>query len=246
MSMMNTQQPLYHGSPPSRGGNGVVIALVVAIVVAVVGFGGWWFLGNQDSQQAQPLPPVQEQPQQVPPPAPSQGEDQPQQVPGNHVPSPDGQSSVPEQTQPRQEQPQPRQEQTQDRQGQTQEPRESEPSTRSTQGESVPRLPEGFGQFTVDFLSNSGSDGAYRGPDSMYLMVVHYGGFTVEDFKRKLESGRDIRDFYCRMSSGKTGTPIVYCYTEVHGGVVSLSMMKDGLSEEDLAVIGDELLAVWK
>ncbi|MDO5083058.1 MAG: hypothetical protein Q4D89_06620 [Arachnia propionica] len=237
MSMMNTQQPLYHGSPPSRGGNGVVIALVVAIVVAVVGFGGWWFLGNQDSQQAQPLPQPQPQTQtegqpepQQPAPTQSEAEQQPQ----SQTPTPERSPAQSE-----------RQQDQQPRQQPSQEERKPQPQP-TDQDETPPVMPESFGQFKSDSTRLSSSLGTYRDADSRFLMFMHIGGISAEDMKKYSRNEvREVGGWYCT-TLGEGAKAGLDCDKSIHGGSLSVTGSAERFTEEELVAIGDEFIAAWK
>ncbi|WP_221620306.1 hypothetical protein, partial [Arachnia propionica] len=215
------------------------IALVVAIVVAVVGFGGWWFLGNQDSQQAQPQPTavVPTQPRdQSPAPTQTQAQPQGQQPESQPQPSSQGQSQPPTQEQPEVE---------------PEEPKVSRKPSGQDTGKSrqdstpAPPLPKRFAQFTFEEEKQSkGESARYRAEDGTSVTVTYADYVTFDELE--LDGARPIGDWSCFTQKKEGQTDTVACGGPAYEGVVFLGAVADNYSPQDIAGIGDSLMAVWK
>lgn len=228
---MSHSQPMYHGAPPSRGGNGVVIALVVAIVLAVGGFGAWWFF-FRDSSSTQPASQASVQEQQpIPEPeadasasvdqaAPSETAEQeaeePQQEP----------SSAPAEKRERKQEKQPKE----------------QPSGRDN-GASTPPLPQRFGEFEASGKTYE-NIGLYSRSDGTYITSTlfpgGYGEELIDGEERVVQSG----PWTCGVSEGVTDKR-AECVAEAHGRTVMLSAFEDRISLEELAAAGEDFLAAW-
>ncbi|MDO5083059.1 MAG: hypothetical protein Q4D89_06625 [Arachnia propionica] len=222
MTMNSQQTPYGHQPPPAGGNRGVVIALAVVLVIAVVGVGAFLLLGRpkgvSEEQQRQAMEEMQ-------PPRGQQPDQNPPQVPPTNQP-----------------------EARQSEQGQLPvTPGRGQPSQgadqRQQDGEPPPSLPQQFAEFTLE--KEQGATTKYVSENGKDVHVTYADYVTVDELTRKMGNPETIGDWVCEeKGTGRAGQ--VSCVGAAHGGTVAIVGSTEDYYTEDIASIGDDLMAAWR
>ncbi|MDO5067749.1 MAG: hypothetical protein Q4D96_10765 [Propionibacteriaceae bacterium] len=107
----------------------------------------------------------------------------------------------------------------------------------------APSLPQQFAEFTLE--KEQGGTTKYVSTQSPDVYVTYSGNVTVDELTRKMGNPENIGSWTCEETgSGKTGK--VTCVGKAYEGAVVVTGSTYDYYTDDVASIGDDLLAVWR